>query len=315
MARTLRILTINLAVLLLLLAAVEGAVRLAVPEVRPNGTDRRLLADSVYGATPGLRPHAEGTSNGARFRVNGQGFWHYTAGIAPGRPGWLLLGDSVTMGPGVDPDSTFAGRLAARLDTLNVLNPSLIGYDVHDYGAVLRTLLARDDLNLHRVTVFWCLNDAYAPATTDPNAGVRRLAGPVLTFLRRHVRTYAWLKAHLADRPRTYFEHDRRLYDGPALEAALAGLDTLHRLADTRGLRLEIVLLPYEYQLRRAGEPGLFHPQDVLKKHLRDIPVYDAAPFLLAHTRKPETLYLYGDGIHFSERGHALLARFLETIP
>lgn len=310
--RAVRTVLINLVVVAGLLGGLEAAVRLTHPEIGPTGTDRRLFADGVYGASPGLRPGAEGESNGAVFRVDDRGFWAYPA--PTDRPGWLFLGDSVTMGIGVPPEHTFAGLLAARQDSLAVLNPSLIGYSSRDYVAVLRNLLRRPDLDLRRVTVFWCLNDVYAPATADPGAGVRRLGGDFLTFLRQHVRAYHWLKNLFSDRPRAYFEHDRRLYAGAPLAAALADLATLDSLATAHDLPLDVVVLPYAYQLRHPDAPGVFAPQDTLRARRPVAALHDPAPYLLARSEYPGALYLYGDGIHFSPAGHALLADYLSTL-
>lgn len=330
-----RILLVNAVLTLLLLLGIEGGVRLLHPEITETGTDRRLFVDSVYAGSPGLRPHAAGTSNGARFTVGADGFWRYTAAADTTRPGWLFLGDSVTMGIGVDPDATFAGRIAARQDTARILNPSLIGYSSRDYRALLEALTdstaAAFRPDLRRVTVFWCLNDVYplpdsvqvdtATAPADPGQAVRRLGGPVLTFIRRHVRTYHWLKAGLFDRPRVYFEHDRRLYAGAPFEAALADLRRMQALAARHGLAFEVVLLPYADQLRRAAsaEADAFAPQAAMQERLRaaGLPVYDAAPYLRAAAARmaggPLDLYLYGDGIHFSAAGHARVADFIST--
>lgn len=313
-----RVVLVNGVLAALLLLGLEGAVRLARPEITPVGTDAALLQDSVYAATPGLRPHAAGTSNGARLQVDARGFWRYAAAAPAGRPGWLFLGDSVTMGLGVAPDSTFAGRLAAGQDTLAVLNPALLGYDVQDYRNVLDHLLNAPPAatpHLARVTLFWCLNDAYsaAPGTAGPGQEVRDLGGPFLTFVRRHFFTYQWLKATLFDRARTYYEHDRQLYTAAVVNAVARDLRAMHARAAARGISFEVVLLPYAYQLRQAEAPDAFRPQQLLGARLTaaGVPVYDAAPFLLTHAAEPEALYLYGDGIHLSAAGHRLVAAFL----
>lgn len=220
------------------------------------------------------------------------------------------------MGIGVEPDATFAGRLAAQIDTAQVLNPSLIGYSSRDYRKVLAVLFdTAAAVTVRRATVFWCLNDVYAgsPELSDPDQAVRRVGGRLLTFVRQHFRTYQWLKALLFDRPRTYYEHDRALYAGAPFDAAVDDLLQMQALAAGRGLRFEVVLLPYEYQLRRATDADVFEPQRRLRERLAGagIPVYDAAPYLLAHTDEPSTLYLYGDGIHFSEDGHRLVTAFV----
>ena len=53
------------AVSLGLLVAAEGALRLFVPGINLQGTDRSLLRENAYGASVGLAPNASGTSFGA----------------------------------------------------------------------------------------------------------------------------------------------------------------------------------------------------------------------------------------------------------
>lgn len=218
------------------------------------------------------------------------------------------------MGIGVAPDSTFAGRLARARDTLNVLNPSLIGYSSRDYVNILQSLLAEPSdayQTLKRVTVFWCLNDVYAGAS-EPGQNVRHLGGSLLTFVRQHVRSYHWLKALLFDRPKTYYEYDERLYtEAPAnLDAAIEDLRTLRMLTAERGITFDVLVLPYAYQLRTTDYTA---PQTVLTKRLRadSIQVYDPLGHLHDLSVDPEDLYLYGDGIHFSARGHKAVASFV----
>ena len=312
-----RVLVVNGLVLAGLLGLVEGAVRLVRPEIGPVGVDRRLFVAGAFGASPGLRPGATGRAGGAVFAVGAHGHWRYTAGGA-GRAGWLFLGDSVTMGPGVPPDSTFAGRLAAWADTLAdplaVWNPSLVGYASDDYVRVLEAHLARG--GVRRVTLFWCLNDVLAgrPVATLP-AGARRLDGPLMRFVRAHVRTYTWAKAALADRPKAYHLHDRALY-APERGYLGAALDYLRRMAEAcrrRGVPFAVVLLPYEYGLRTGDRA----PQRRLVEALGSagISALDLSEGLRAQPGPPSGLYLYGDGIHLSARGHRAVAALLVRSP
>jgi hypothetical protein len=78
----------------------------------------------------------------------------------------------------------------------------------------------------------------------------------VLGFLQRHVRTYAWAKVAFADRPRTYLLHDLPHYDGDAFAHADRQLAALRALADSAGLQLDLVLIPYEPQLRADAPPS-----------------------------------------------------------
>ena len=49
--------------------------------------------------------------------------------------------------------------------------------------------------------------------------------------------------------------------------------------------------------------------KSTLKNH--GIPVYDPWDFLNNSAIDSEELYLFGDGIHFSNTGHALIAQYI----
>lgn len=330
---------INAAILALLLLGLEGAVRIAKPGIGPAGTDRGLLIDSAYvdaeGVSTGLRPNASGVSNGARLTVDARGFLRYAGNAASSQdgPSWLLLGDSVTMGIGVDPDSSLAGRLALALDSVRVLNPSLLGYNVGDYLRIGTALAADSTLGIRRATVVWCLNDTYPEYRIQAPGqdGWRQRLGSAVEALNRHSRAYRWLKAVAADRPLVYYRFDRRFYaphatppDTTDLDPDLAtafpqALDRLVRLRDTlavRGIPLDVVVVPYHAQLRPPA-PGTLEgdrlPQRVLADHLSEagLTVRDLAPHFEAVASDPDGVFLYDDGIHLSALGHAVMAEAL----
>lgn len=303
-----RVVLINVAIFMILILAVEGAVRILNPETVPAGTDAGLFDENAYGDAGGPKPGAAGESNGVLRRVDDRGFWAYAA-ARPDLPKWLLLGDSVTMGLGVEGDSTYAGILAAAQDRLDVITAAIPGHASDDYLAIARALT--DTTDIRRISVFWCLNDVMAgrPVDTAPT-GARVLDNRLMTFVRRHVRTYTWAKAAFTDRPRVYYQHDAALYDPDRgyLDPALADLRELSELASARGISLEVVLLPYEYGLR-SGQEG---PRRLMADRLTelDIRVRDAGPALQS-TDDPGRFYLYGDGIHFNHRGHRAIAQFV----
>jgi hypothetical protein len=53
---------------------------------------------------------------------NALGGWNYKKQIADSLHKWLLLGDSVTMGIGIDNDSTFAGIMDKSFRDVNRIN-------------------------------------------------------------------------------------------------------------------------------------------------------------------------------------------------
>ncbi len=308
---------VPVAIAAVMLVVLEGAVRLAFPEIGPLDTDRRLIRDNVFGTSAGIAPNATGVSHGALFTSDAYGFWKYESAADTSLPAWLLIGDSVTMGIGVDPDSTFAGILVASLDSVAVLNASLIGYSVADYARALNALLSEDPPHPYRiasVSVVWCLNDVYADLTAgNPNQNLRQSLGRPLSWIRRHFYTYQWLKNAVTDRAADYYEFDRAFYENDAryVERSVALLVQMRQLAARRQVSFNVVLLPYRHQLT-SGDADVFLPQRLLAGALErvGVPVTDLSNLEGSRVR-PERLYRFGDGIHFSAAGHRRLAERL----
>jgi lysophospholipase L1-like esterase len=309
-----RVLAVNVILTIALLGAIELVVRLTNPDITPLGTDAALISDSIFADVQGPTPGASGRSNGAHFQVDEDGFWEYGTPRETDAPIWLLIGDSVTMGIGVQPDSTFAGILSEYVaGRFNILNPALIGHSSRDYLKLVHyfvTSSLREDLLVSRITIFWCLNDVYSGRQIEsPGAGLRQVLEPVLSLARRHWFTYQWLKALLLDRPQRYYSHDGGFYEGATLKRAASDLSAIDELCNLHVVDCDLILLPYEYQLREH----VFEPQRKLTAHLETVSLFinDASPWLLDRTTDPAELYLYGDGIHFSAKGHRLLADYV----
>jgi len=314
----------NMGTTLVILFLLEVYVRLAHPDIQSAGIARNLVIDPGYGSSARLRPGATGRSDGVLFTVDDLGFWQYSAKLDTALSDWLLLGDSVTMGIGVDPDSTFAGKLARVCSRFRILNPSWVGYSSADYIAVASAFLHDKTFpgltaKIQHVTVCWTLNDVYSSCTVGlpPGTTVRNYGSTFLVWLKQHYRTYIWLKSIFFDRPKDYFEFDRKFYqkDDPHLVAALADLDSLKRLCATAGVDLDVMFLPYEYQLRPGNKSSLV-PQAIVFQALDSLGIryYDTTPIFTASSLSSKSLYRFGDGIHFSSRGHDVLFNYLHKI-
>jgi len=131
-----------------------------------------------------------------------------------------------------------------------------------------------------------------------------------MAFVRRHVFTYSWAKATFTDRPKLYFLHDKQLYEPNRgyLDAAVSHLHEIQQLAARHNISLNVVLLPYEFSLR-AGDDT---PCNVMKVELQRLGIsnLDVADEIRSFGESNK-FYLYGDGIHFSKRGHREIARLL----
>ncbi len=289
--------------LLLLLA--ELGVRWAVPQANQADTERALF--DVSGEFVRWRPRASGISFGRSVDIDEFGFRDLGARPEAPTESWLLLGDSVTFGVGIDARDTFAGRLQAAHASVKIWNTAVVGYSLVDYWAVLQDFLATHPPPT-RVLLFLCLNDPMDPQRLNPEA-----EGPLeraLGFLRRNSRLYIVAKGVMTDRSQSYFRNDLAYYDSasPFLERAVDLLDRIHERLNQAGIPLLVVVLPYEYQLRDPTPENRL-PQRMLaeqfaKLHIVSLDLYDA---FAAHVGRADDLFLYRDPMHLSVSGHALV--------
>lgn len=323
--RILRIVAYYIVSTVALLGILELVVRIAYPEIKSTSTSRDLVMDSVYGQSAGLRPFARGLSGEKMFSVDALGFWKYAANADSLQNGWLLLGDSVTMGIGVSPDSTFAGRLAGLCPAWYILNPSWLGYSSADYVNIAKHMLIKRRFSdssipqIKRLTIFWTLNDVYSDGNIGmpPGQAVRDIGSAMLGWMRRHLRAYHWLKHLWSDRPKAHFDFDAQFYrhDDPRYVEASQDLLEIKTMCSDAGVRLEVVLLPYEYQLRQHDSPTS-RPQTLFSRMLdrQNIRWYDLTALFQALPGDHRELYLFGDGIHFSNSGHTEISRFIREV-
>lgn len=304
----------GLVISIILLLVSEWIIRISIPEIKPYGTQQGLIADSVFYASPGLKAGAKGKSNGANVIVDKYNCRISSVKTDIRKRGWLWLGDSVTMGIGISADSTFAGRMQNRIDSLHIYNPSLIGYSISDYFNVFQHFIINnpDSLNFTRVTLFWCLNDVYNEVKNieQPGGNWRSLFKNMLVWLRVHSRLYLFFKSFLFDRPKSYFLFDKKYYSAEDKDfiKAIQIIRQINKLSELNDITFQIVFLPYEYQLRTGDQT----PQALLKSQLikKEIPYIDLFDNLVNSTDY-KSYYLYGDGIHFSDNGHKVITEFL----
>lgn len=310
-------LSYDIGVVLILLILLEAALRIFAPQIGPQGTDRILYQDNRYYGSYGLRPNAHGESNGALVKVDALGCRETSVPTDTSKPSWLYLGDSVTMGLGVTGDSTFCGRLQSRFLNVNVLNPSMIGYGVDDYVNLLRWYVVDrgESLKINRVTICWCLNDVYSEKDelSVPGSGLDDLFGGLISYIRPRARTYMFLKTLFFDRAKSYYLYDSRLYsDSSDVSTAVSKLEMMFRECRRRNITFEVLILPYEYELRN-GVVLQNTPQEIMRGKMDSLGIglMDPMIYMRRSGIKSSAMYLYGDGIHLSNLGHRLVANFI----
>ena len=145
---------------------------------------------------------------------NALGGWKYKKQIADSLNKWLLLGDSVTMGIGIDNDSTFAGIMDKSFREVNMINMSMIGYSARDYYNVFHSLVVQNTkhLSFDKVLLFWTLNDIYSNFPSTPALSSKNILFPLIKFLRENSNAYHFFSNTFADRPKAYYKFDEQFY-------------------------------------------------------------------------------------------------------
>ena len=121
---------------LLGLVALEAWLRAQIPPMREGTLYAYTTQSARYKVT---LPHARIRMYGTEVRTNALGF--RGAEVAPKRPGEyrvVVLGDSMTFGPGVADERLYTALLEKRLPGARVINLAVEGYNVLQYEAVLQ---------------------------------------------------------------------------------------------------------------------------------------------------------------------------------
>ena len=253
--------------------------------------------------------------------------------------GLSCWGDSVSVGIGVASDETYPSLLQEKISNQRVINASVTGYGITDYRRVLEKIVG--DIKPNTAIIGICLNDPAAPsqatisamiqkrtATSTAMPDAARYPNPVVRWL-RHVndrylefndvmkaysRTYLLLKSLTTDSSRDYFSADAVMYNEPGtLDRLASEFSRMKTAADAYGASLVLIFFPYEYQLRIPNEATRV-PQRIIQNAgvTAGVQIYDLYDDLLeslASQQIPsQSLYLFNDPMHFSPRGHRLVA-------
>jgi len=252
------------------------------------------------------RPNAVARLMGVTVRTNADGFRDDEVAVAKdGRRRLVFLGDSLTLGWGVEREQTFEHLLEARL---NQMRPTeVINLGVGNYNTTQEVNLFLDKgakYQPDQVVLFYFINDAepVPQKSRFPGLGHSRL----VTFYWSRLKA---LRARLS--PGTRFaEYYAALYRGGAEGWARSAdaLLELKRQSVARGFDLRVVLLPelhdlVDYTFRK--EHGIV--MDFLRAN--GIPALDLAP-QFAKEHDPHSLWVSLDDAHPNARAHGLIADY-----
>lgn len=300
-----------------LLLLFEVGVRLFGPTINFQGTEMSLQRQGVFGTAHGWVPNASGLCFGKQVEIDEHGFRKQNS-PQEYDSSWLILGDSVTFGVGVDGDDTYIQLLQNKLQRVRLWNTSVIGYDIDNYKSVLNHFLAESQKipNIKKVILFFCLNDV---DLVEGNSHVQppssEFAGKVLSLLGRNSKSYILLKDMISDRSKFYYQHDSGLYEDSAgkFTKAMRIMSEIQAALRAKNIDFSVVILPYEYQLRTKEEQHLL-PQKRLAQYFQEngIRYIDAYEYFDRSGLSTKETFLYADFCHLSKTGHQVMANLLK---
>jgi lysophospholipase L1-like esterase len=274
--------------------------------------DSSLIIDNKYLSSSGLKENANGIVWGKKFQTDEFG-GRKNAKYDSRKKKWFFIGDSVTQGVGVGDIFTFSSICSNQFSQFNILNLSLIGYSTYDYYNVISSVLQKDT-SVELITLFFCINDAYGNSKTNtlPVMAKQNLIGKINSFLQDRYITYKLIKLFFYSNSNHYFQYDSQFYktDNPRFQESMSYLMWCDSICKSKNILFQVVMLPYKSQLKNYSVTNI--PQKCVKEFCdsNSIPFSDAAEFMSKQT-DINSLYLFADEIHFSEKGHLAIAKFL----
>jgi len=252
------------------------------------------------------KPNSEAILMGVSVRTNSDGFRDDEYPFAKGaKRRVLFLGDSLTLGWGVEKQATFEQLLE---DDLNAISPTeVINLGVGNYNTTQEVNLFIDKGLKYapdQVVLFYFINDAelVPQKSRFPGLGNYR----IVTFYWSRAKA---LRARLSDSV-GFEEFYSALYRGEAegWKKSRAALLQLKELSLENGFDLKVVLLPELHELvDYTFEEEHALVSDFLRAHA--ISHLDLAPFF-RDQREPQALWVSRDDAHPNARAHQLIAKY-----
>jgi len=300
---------------IILLVLLEGLSRVVLSKIYNRKFDSSLIVKHKYRNTPGLKENATGYVWGQPFHTDEFGCRKSPVPYSSKKKKWLYIGDSVTEGVGVDDSSTFAAIVAKQVDSVNIMNYSLIGYSDFDYYELLKSVLAKDDSSIARVTIFFCLNDVYGKSNSAelPEMARPNLIGKINSRLQDDYATYKLIKLFFYQNSNRYFQYDAGFYSSDYFRyvRSMDYLRLCNEACKSAGVKMDVVMLPYRSQLNNP-DASARNPQNMVKAFCSSLQIPFADPIdFCSKDNNPKKLYLFADEIHFSEEGHKTMAHYI----
>ncbi len=254
------------------------------------------------------KPNAQAKLMGVLIRTNSDGFRGPECPVARSTKKRLMfLGDSMTLGWGVEEQDTFTDLLESKLS--KIAPTEIINAGIGNYTTEQETYLSLDKgLKYHpdKVVVFFGINDT-RPISRKSKLWFLGYSELITLYWSR----FHMLMVDLDQAKKGYRAYYSSLYkEGqPGLALALKAFLLLRDTCREHGIALQVVLLPELHQLINYPFAQEHHMiMDFLKTN--GIDALDLAPYF-SNCRTPMDLWVAPDDAHPNKKAHRLIAQYV----
>lgn len=230
---------------------------------------------------------------------------------------FLILGDSVSFGVGVDEEKTFIGQIRKKYSKVNLFNSSVTGHNSFDHLNLLEFYYA--NIKFNKVIIFYCLNDVVSlPGVVIHKSSYKQnyFLSKINIFLRNKSFIYIFLKSKLTNPEKRYYDYILPLYQNEkSIDLTSKAFNKISEFSKNHNLDLTVVILPYKHQVEKNNCPKeLLFPQNTIKKILTrsKIKYYDLTDDFCVNNQN--NLFLKYDPVHLSINGHTLVFKKLDKL-
>ena len=239
---------------------------------------------------------------------------------------YLILGDSVTYGVGVEEEDSFVGIL--RKKNKNLLNTAISGHNLESYLYILKKNNAKFKNNIEKIVIFLCLNDAVShqgvvlkeklnKSNSKENFFENYVKNDLVLraniFLRERSYLYVYIKSIFSNPIERHYNYMNKLYDNEEnLIKFKNNLIQINKFSKKNNLKLNFVLLPYAHQIRNNCEKKFIKPQNEINKMFNslNLNLNDYTNRFCEKFNKND-LFLSYDPVHLSKYGHKYVSELL----
>ena len=239
---------------------------------------------------------------------------------------YLILGDSVAYGVGVEEKNSFIGILREKKN--NLLNTAISGHNLESYHYILEKSNSKFKNKIDKVIVFLCLNDAVSHQGVilqdklNKNKNKKNffedyikndLILKINFFLREKSYLFVLTKGIFTNPIKRHYDYMSMLYESEDnLIKFKKNIKKIHEFSENNKLQLEFVLLPYAYQVLNNCENQFLKSQNEVNKIFTSLGL-KLKNYTNEFCKKSNNhkLFLPYDPGHLSKYGHKYVSELL----